>query len=92
MFSDILSKYLIYPKYSKEDIEKLGFKYISELVKEIWNNSVKDCFNSESNKDVAITVLQQTIKNTFCNIDENIKVLINTNLNISPVLNHIEYF
>ena len=49
VFSDIILKYLISPKYSKSDIEKLDAKYLSKIVKKIWNDSVK---NSCSNKNL----------------------------------------
>ena len=91
VFCDIFSKYMINPKYSKEDIAKLDFKYISKMVKEIWNNSVKECCECKTDNGIAINVLQKTIKNTFCNIDENINILIGTKLNISPVLKLLEY-
>ncbi len=91
VFSSILLKYLISPKYSKKDIEYLDSKLISKCVQIIWNESVKNCCCNMCN-NVNLQKLRKFIINkTFKNIDIRTKDLINTNLVISPILTRINF-
>ena len=91
VFSDILSKCLISPKYSKEEIEALDRKYIAQLVEEIWNKSVETTCKASVSNDIPLTVLKLTIEKTFRNISKDTQILINTDLNISPILEQLDY-
>lgn len=91
VFISVLQKCLIQPQYSKIEIENLDAKYLSALVKEIWNNSVKKCCNENKNNDNCNKALKLIIENSFKNIDKRTKILINTKLNISPILNKLTY-
>ena len=91
VFSSILSKHLIEPKYSKKDIENEDAKVISKMVKQIWNASVKACFEDKSTNNTVNNALKTIIKHTFKNIDEKTEILINTDLNIVPILKKINY-
>lgn len=90
VFTDILTKCLISPKYSKNDIELLSADKISKLVEIIWNDSVEKLFNEKRKKSYS-KILNFLVKETFKNIDEKTKTLINTNLNIDLLLKNIEY-
>lgn len=91
VFISILNRYLITPKYSKTEIEMLDYTYVSKIVKKIWNESVKLHFpNSKQNLSVNLA-LKLATNSTFKNIDKNIKILINTHLNFSPILENINY-
>ena len=93
VFTDILTKCLISPKYSKNDIELLSADKISKLVEIIWNDSVEKLFNEKRKKSYS-KILNFLVKETFKNIDEKTKTLINTNLNIDLLLNttlHYKY-
>ena len=91
VFSSILFKCLISPKYSKKDIENLNSKIISKFVQKIWNESVKSVFKTEKENDFLFAAKKLIINRTFKNIDDRTKDFINTRLNIAPLLNSINY-
>ena len=91
VFTDIMVKYLISPKYSKEEILKLDSKYVVSVVSEIWNKSVEKHCTCSMNNDIAYETLKFIIKKSFCNTDEYIKALFNAKLNIQPVFDFISY-
>ena len=91
VFGDIIFKHLIYPKYSKKEFQEEDVKYISRIVKIIWNDSVKQCFGSKDSNFLPNRALKYSILHTFKNIDEKTICLIDTKLNISPVLHKIDY-
>lgn len=88
VFTSIILKCLITPKYSKSDIENLPAKDISRIVKEIWNKSVEKIFGKQEKQNNILKIL---VTSTFKNIDERTKTLINTPLAIDSVLNMIDY-
>ena len=90
VFSDILIKCLITPKYSKNELEELSGDEISKLVEKIWNDSVKKLFPKKT-KQQNTKILKFIIKETFKNFDNKTKALINTNLNIDLLLENIKY-
>ncbi len=90
VFHGIILKYLISPKYSKSEIEMLEPKYISDIVKTIWNASVKascPCKNIKTEKNV----LKELINSTFKNIDKRTQTYIDTKLDIKPILLKLNY-
>ena len=89
VFTDILTKYLIYPKYSKEEIAKLNDKLIINLVKEIWNKSVLNCCGNELINTVPNQALKLSIQHLFSDIDKRTSSFINAELNFSPILQRI---
>lgn len=91
VFSSILSKHLLEPKYSKKDIENEDAKVISKMVKQIWNDSVKAYTQEKTTKYIENNALKTIIKRTFKNIDEKTEILINTELNTVPILKNINY-
>ena len=91
VFYSILSKCLISPNYSKSQLEELPVSIISSLVKLIWNKSVMNLFPSYENNFQVNKALKYLSTLPFKNIDSNTKVLLNTKLFISPVLEHISY-
>ena len=47
VFHNIIYTKLIYPKYSKLDIDTIDPKIIKNIVEEIWNKSVEKLFSSQ---------------------------------------------
>lgn len=90
VFSSILQKCLIEPRYTKTEIDSLPANVLSSLVKKIWNSSVEYLFgkNNDENK---INLLKLLVTETFEIIDERTKKLINTNLKINNILNSFNY-
>lgn len=89
VFSEIITKCLISPKYSKSDLIKLDSKYITNIVEEIWNKSVKNEF--KTNLPSKNNILKALVKSSFKNLDERTNTFISANLNINPILKHIDY-
>lgn len=89
VFNLILYKCLITPKLSKKDLETLPKESVSKYVQIIWNESVKNIFNTTINNNEVNKALKFLSTNTFY-IDEQTKILINTNLIISPILNELD--
>lgn len=90
VFSSIIQKCLITPKYSKKDIEELSAEILSKLVKEIWNKSVENIFGETTNKK-NINILKYLAYQTFNINDDKIKTLVNTDLKITEILDKINY-
>lgn len=91
VFYSILSKCLISPKYSKAQLEQLTADIISNLVKLIWNKSVINLFPNYKNNFQTNKALKYLATIPFKNIDNNTKVLLNTKLILSPILENICY-
>lgn len=89
VFSEIIFKYLITPKYSKNEIENLNPQTISNIVQKIWNNSVENIFKVKS-KDPH-NILKTHINNAFKNYDERTEIFISTKLNIIEILKNIDF-
>ena len=53
VFSSILQKSLITPKYSKKELEELPAEIISKLVKHIWNKSVENIFGKNEDRQIS---------------------------------------
>ena len=90
VFSSIIQKSLITPKYSKKEIDELPAELISKLVKHIWNKSVENIFGKNNNKP-QINILKYLATQTFNIDDEKTKKLINTDLKINEILNSFTY-
>ncbi len=86
VFSEIISKCLITPKLSKHDIENIDAYVLSSMVEKIWNTSVKDIFNVKF-LPIQNKVLKILISETYKNIDNYTKTLVNAKLNIDYILN-----
>lgn len=91
VFFSIIFKNLISPKYSKKEIETLDAVYISNIVKKIWNESVESFSKDKKVNLIPNKILKLLINNSFKNYDEYTKILINTKLNIKPILKKIDY-
>ncbi len=91
VFYNIIFKHLISPKYSKQEIEALDAYTISKIVKTIWNESVKHHFNIVKRDKNKINLIKFLVNASFKNTEARTKVLINTDLIISPILDIINY-
>lgn len=89
VFSEIISKCLISPKFSKADFDKLDCKYISKIVEEIWNKSVEN--NYKSKKTSKTNLLKLLVDCSFRNLDERTKTFISAKLNVLPILQNLNY-
>ncbi len=91
VFNSVILKNLIYPKYSQKEIENFNSEEISVLFQKIWNESVYNIFGKTKDSGCAQMALISVIKSTFKNIDANTETLLNTHLNIFPVLKKVNY-
>ena len=91
VFHNIIYTKLIYPKYSKLDIDTIDPKIIKNIVEEIWNKSVEKLFSSQNINITPNIALKNTIDNTFKNINERTKIYIKAKLNFSSILENIDY-
>lgn len=91
VFYSIISKHLIYPKYSKQDFFCENEHKISKIVKKIWNESVKKNCGYLNKNYASNNALRYFIRNTFKNIDLKTSVFINTKLEFSSILDKIDY-
>lgn len=89
VFSEIITKCLITPKYSKHDLELLDEKYISKLVQEIWNKSVEKCCGTSN--FTKFSQLKILVNSAFKNLDSRTNTFISTKLNIIPILKKLDY-
>ncbi len=90
VFSNILTKCLISPKFSKKEIEKLPYEDISYMTKIIWNESVKNIFG-EIDKKKNSKILKFIVNETFKNVDKKTQLLVDTELYIDQIINVIDY-
>lgn len=85
----IISKNLISPKYSKEELENLSCECIVKIFEKIWNDSVVSIYGNKY-KANSSKALQYLVKSTYKNYDETIKKLICSKIIIQPILNDID--
>ncbi|MCD7879567.1 MAG: ATP-dependent endonuclease [Candidatus Gastranaerophilales bacterium] len=91
VFNSIIFKCLLNPKLSGEEIENLDSSYIADIVKLIWNDSVKFHFNDFKNNKTVNSALKCIIENSFKNISADTKRLMKANIYYSPILDNISY-
>ncbi len=87
VFNDILLKYLVSPKYSKNELLNLDTETYKSLVEIVWNGSVKKYCPQDSN------VINNLIKNEefgYYNLSDELKILIDNKLNYDGVLSLVE--
>ena len=85
VFSSIITKCLISPKLSKNEIENLSADELSTIVELIWNKSVENIFGKE-NREKKINLLKYLALKSYKNFEEKTKRLINTRLFITKLL------
>lgn len=91
VFSSIIQKNLIFPKYTKSELETLSPEIISSIVKEIWNKSVQNIWGKSNSFDSAYKAQKMLINQTYKNIDEKTSVFVKTALRFSEILNSLSY-
>lgn len=89
VFSSIIQKNLIFPKYTKSELETLSPEIISSIVKEIWNKSVQNIWGKSNSFDSAYKAQKMLINQTYKNIDEKTSVFVKTVLRFSEILNSL---
>ena len=88
VFHSVILKCLIFPKYSKQDILNLSAKDVSDIFRIIWNESVKNNFKKFTNNKSVNQAFKISLNNSFKNITDYTKTLINTDIIISPILEY----
>ncbi len=91
VFTDIIIKCLISPKYSKDEINELDSKYFSHIVEKIWNDSVRKIYNKKSSDNIALDALRLIVNKSFKNQQERTKTLLKANLELGNILENLEY-
>lgn len=86
----VISKNLISPKYSKDELEKLPIEDIVEIFEKIWNESIYYIFGKDY-KPCVQKSLQYLVKSTFTNLNEEIKKLVNLKIIIEPILDKLDF-
>lgn len=89
VFSELLCRYLIEPKLSKQMIESLDINLLKKLVEKIWNESVKKYLPGSTTDYYLNNLLKEELFATY-NLSDEIKSLIDINLNIDGVLDLID--
>ncbi len=85
VFTDILCKYLLYPKLSKKEILELEPQVLKSFIEVVWNDSVKQYVPDAAVDDKFNALLKQEVYDTY-NISDNVKTLVEADLNINAVL------
>lgn len=85
VFTDILCRYLLYPKFSKNEIRQLDSTLLKDYVETIWNTSVAKFEPEENINHKLNNLLVKEIYNTY-KITPKLNELININININGVL------
>lgn len=85
VFTDILCRYLLYPKFSKNEIQQLDATLIKDYVETIWNTSVVKFEPEENINHKLNNLLVKEICNTY-KITPKLNELININININGVI------
>ncbi len=91
VFTSVILKCLISPKYTKREIEALPPAMISSFVKEIWNKSVENIFGKQKIENIPYKALKILADRTYNNINEKTKTLIKTELKFSEILSSLSY-
>lgn len=89
VFYEIITKSLIFPKYSKKELENEKPEIIVKIIEKIWNSSVKQ-ISTKSSKD-GYKLLKFLVKNTFKNLNDDTEKYISAKLNINPILETLDY-
>ena len=82
VYTDILTSNLIEPKIRKNDIEKMDYSKITELVSEIFNASLE----TDIEKDLTINLLIKEYENSVFNNDNNCQKLLDNNFNYNSAI------
>ena len=86
----IISKNLIFPKYSKDELENLSADYVVSIFEKIWNESVLSIYGKKF-KAITQKSLQYLVKSTYRNLDEDTIKFVNSKIIIEPILNELDF-
>lgn len=81
VFRDILTSNLIAPKFKKSELEKMGYRDLTEIAQYIINESLKLLLNDYTGSDGYINYLLHTFEISVFFIDENTSVLLDNKIN-----------
>ena len=84
VLTDILCKYLTEPKLSKKQIKELDTDILKAIAEKIWNESVSNYVPDIKHDSALQKILIRELFNTY-NLSDDIKNLVNINLNINAV-------
>lgn len=84
-FSDILCRYLLYPKFSKNEILQMSTDVLKKIAERLWNESVKE-YVKDSEPDTQFNkILLKEMFSTY-HLSESLKELVDIKININGVL------
>lgn len=85
VFNELLSKYLLFPKLNRAKIEKLDTKTYINYIETIWNASVKGHLSTiKANEPINKLISKE--ENCSYNLTDELKELVNANLDFDSVL------
>lgn len=88
VFSEILCKYLIHPKLSKDEIFSLNIDTLKFLCEFVWNESAQRLSPNVYRNPLLNKILFDETINTY-NLSDDIKEFVNLDININAVLSLI---
>ena len=89
VFFDIITKFVIEPKFSKKELENLTSFEIVQIIERVWNSSVKTL--TEVKDDFEINnILLNELNGLFFVDDDYTKNLLNAKINISSLLKFVD--
>ena len=89
VFSDIILKNLISPKFSKNDLELMETENFIQMAEAVWNYSVNFHYpNSQNNFLINQKIIE--IENKYYKLNDNSKLFINSKLNFAPLFEDLE--
>ena len=91
VYSAIILKCMIEPKFSKKDLDNIDAVILSDLISKIWNDSVNKLFPNTPDNPELNKVLNLISTIPFKITDKYTQILTETKLNISAVAENIDY-
>ncbi len=85
VFSDLLCRYLLFPKLTKEEIRTLDIDILKSIVEKIWNVSAARLAPGVE-ADLKYNIALYNELNEIYNLNADIKNLCNINLNLNAVI------
>jgi len=89
VYFDIITKYLIEPKFNKKELENTDAKEIVTIVETIWNNSVREICKTSQNFEIN-QILINELNNLYIINDNYVKTLLNAKLDIFTLLQFVD--
>lgn len=89
VFADLLCKYLINPKLSKNCIQELPVQVLKCIVEKVWNESVATNFKTSIKDEKRLQSVLFSESSSCYTLSEEMKQLLDIKLSIIPILDYI---